>query len=141
MAGNNKSKPEKYRFFVKDNVIFDIPSDVYSPRQVDKWSQSILKTARDLDDWVILSIPDISHTITQSAARQMKTDLSRLSEHGCKGLLILTSTVNAKIFAHALDDADDTSGLQITGSESIEKLCQKAQQLLGSQAVLNFIGE
>lgn len=141
MAGKNKSTPEKYRFFVKDNVVFDIPSDVYSQRQVDNWSKSILKTAEKLDDWVILSIPDISHTITQSAARQMKQDLASLKDHGCKGLLILTSTVNAKIFAHALDEENDNTGFQIIGSESIESLCQEAQQLLGSPAVLNFIGE
>ena len=47
MAGKNKSTPEKYRFFVKDNVVFDIPSDVYSQRQVDNWSKSILKTAEN----------------------------------------------------------------------------------------------
>ena len=136
-ATTNKNKAQKYRFFIKDNVVFDIPSDVYCPKQVDDWCKAIIKTASQLDKWIILSIPDISHTITHDAAVRMKKDLSALDAHGCQGVLILTSTVNAKIFAHALAGSKD--GLTITTSESIETLCQQAQKLLGSDAVLNYV--
>lgn len=127
----------RYRFFVKDNVIFDIPSSVYDESSVEAWQRAITKSARELDQWVILSIPDVTHTITANAAKTMKANLNGLADNGCKGLLILTSTVTAKIFAHALHK--DDGGLYIEGDDSIETLCQRAQSLLGSEGILNMV--
>ena len=92
----------QYRFFNVNNVLFDIPSNVYDDSVVDGWFRNIAREGQKLDKWVILSIPDKSLTITHTAASQLCSRLPFLRTYGCLGFLLLANHVNAKIFQHSL---------------------------------------
>lgn len=126
----------QYRFFNVNNVLFDIPSNVYDDRTVDGWFKNISRAGQKLDEWVIFSIPDESLTITHTAASQLCSRLPFLRTYGCRGFLLLANHVNAKIFQHSLRSVPPNFEIQV--SESMEKLCRNAEALLGREGDLNL---
>ena len=126
----------KYRFFNVNNVLFDIPSNVYDDSVVDGWFRNIAREGQKLDKWVILSIPDKSLTITHTAASQLCSRLPFLRTYGCLGFLLLANHVNAKIFQHSLRATPPNFDIQV--SESMEQLCRNAEALLGYEGNLNI---
>lgn len=43
----------QYRFFNVNNVLFDIPSNVYDDKAVNGWFKNISRKGHKLDEWVI----------------------------------------------------------------------------------------
>ncbi len=126
----------QYRFFNVNNVLFDIPSNVYEERTVEEWFEHIVKEGRKLDEWVIFSIPDKSLTITDTAAAQLCSRLPFLKSYGCLGFLLLATHTNAKIFHHSLRATSPNFEIKI--SESMEELCRSAELMLGREGNLNI---
>ncbi|WP_394222069.1 hypothetical protein [Alteromonas gracilis] len=125
-----------YRFFNVNNVLFDIPSNVYDDRTVEGWFENIVREGRKLDEWVIFSIPDKSLTITHTAASQLCSRMPFLKSYGCLGFLLLATHTNAKIFHHSLKSTSSNFDIKI--SESMEELCRSAESMLGREGNLNI---
>ena len=126
----------QYRFFNVNNVLFDIPSNVYDDRTVDEWFDEIVKEGRKRERWVIFSIPDKNLTVTNTAAKQLCTRLPFLKSYGCLGFLLLATHTNAKIFQHSLKATPSNFDMKV--SESMETLCRSAELMLGSENELNI---
>ncbi|MCW8109563.1 hypothetical protein OPS25_13725 [Alteromonas ponticola] len=133
---NVVSSRHQYRLFTVDNVLFDIPSNVYDENAVNGWFEAIIQEGRKFDKWVIFSIPDSSLTISASAATNLGERLPQLRQHGCIGILLLATHTNAKIFHHSVKATP--ADFDFIVSESMEFLCQQAEQLLGEQGRLNI---
>jgi len=129
-------KQQKYRFFIVNSVVFDIPSNVYDEHAVKGWLKEVEKAGKDLDNWLILSIPDNSLAISSSAAKSLSQRLPELKRHGCRAILILASHTSAKIFHHSIKN--DVEGFDIIVSESMEYLCQQSHAMLGEEGVLDI---
>ena len=130
------TKKVRYRFFEKDNVVFDIPSSIYDHRTASDWFKAVKEIGSTLDEWVILSIPDTSLTITSDAAAWLAENLPLLSEYGCKGVLVLATSINAKIFHHSIRQIE--SDFFIEMSDSMETLCRRASEQLNKNGALNI---
>ena len=126
----------QYRFFNVNNVLFDIPSNVYDDRTVDEWFDEIVEEGRKRERWVIFSIPDKNLTVTHTAAKQLCTRLPFLKSYGCLGFLLLATHTNAKIFQHSLKATPSNFDMKV--SESMETLCRSAELMLGSENELNI---
>nr|WP_269468668.1 hypothetical protein [Alteromonas sp. ASW11-130] len=116
--------------------MFDIPSNVYDERKVDQWLKAVIEEGGKYDKWIIFSLPDVSLEISVSAASNLCDLLPQLRVYGCLGILMCATHTNAKIFHHAIKSTPPT--FDIIVSESMEYLCQKAEEVLGEQGKLNI---
>ncbi|MCV2883832.1 hypothetical protein OE749_03840 [Aestuariibacter sp. AA17] len=120
-------RPES-RVFRKDNVIFEVGSNLYDEKDVEQCVKNIALVSNGLERWVLISIPDKSKGITPEGA-ETAVDLLNQALHGtCAALLVLTTTTSAKIFAHSLEQ----HGLEhkFFCSESLMELLIKAETIL-----------
>ncbi len=120
----------KSRIFLKDNVVFEVGSNLYDEKDVERCVQNIISVVEGMDKWVLLSIPDKSKGITPEAAHMAVPLLKQALKENCEAILILTSNTSGKIFAHALKE----HGLnqQLFCSESLMELLEKAESILNN---------
>ncbi len=123
-----QSLKPKSRVFLKENVVFEVGSNLYDERAVEHCVKNIISLVEGMNKWVLLSIPDTSKGITPEAAELAVPLLKKALKESCEAILILTCNTSGKIFAHALQK----HGLQqqLFCSESLMELLEKAESIL-----------
>ncbi|MBT0586673.1 hypothetical protein [Alteromonas oceanisediminis] len=123
----------KVRIFVHDNIVFDIPSRLFTEKEIEQCRARVLEAAEPLNKWVLLSIPDESVGLTPPALANLEDCYKRFFSHGCKGILILTQTASAKIIKHHMQQAKLDN---CVCHNSIETLIQQAEDWLDMPGIL-----
>lgn len=123
------------RLFLKDSILFDIPSDAFNASRVQHWRDEVLALTESLDSWFLISIPDKNLGITQEAVDRLVETYRTFSQQSCSGVAILTSTVSSKILTNCFS----LEGLEhfILMDESIENLFERVEKRLGDPTILN----
>lgn len=122
------------RVFSKENVIFDVPSEVFDERRVKQWRKNILSYTDTSRPWVLLSIPDVSIAITPDGVASLAEALRHFSDRNCVAIAILTNHTSSKIVTFALEKENLTD--KVCCSESMENICQYLEEKLENSDIL-----
>ncbi|WP_100656432.1 hypothetical protein [Alteromonas flava] len=87
----------KVKVFSHDNIVFDVPSRLFTKQEVEQCENEILAEVKEGQSWVLMCIPDENAGLTPDALIALEKKFVQLFEFGCLGILILNQTASAAI--------------------------------------------